>query len=121
MWDYPTEPGIATVSSLLSKVLTSPTVPSFLLGSVPVQALSVRGLPRADVSAWVLGSQMLVTVVNLGYIGSNAQGSINLPAATKSIAMTLWGDGSWVVDRQALSKSEIQGLEVDILLLELDL
>lgn len=114
MWDYPTTPGVNNATSQLSKVLTSTTASSFLLGSMPVLTLPVNGLPRVDVSAWVLGSQTMVSIVNLGYVDSDARVSITLPEAVKSLPTTLWGNGSWVIDGEVLSKSGMEGLEVDI-------
>ena len=104
MLDYSTTPRVNNATSQLSKVLTSTTTFWFLLGSMPVLTLSANGLPRVDISAWVLGSQMMVSIVNLGYVGSDARVSITLHEAAKSLSTTLWGwcyyidftsDGRW--------------------------
>jgi hypothetical protein len=91
MLDYSTTSRVNNATSQLSKVLTSTTTFWFLLGSMPVLTLPANGLPRVDISAWVLGSQMMVSIVNLGYVGSDARVSITLHEAAKSLSTTLWG------------------------------
>ncbi|TVY68954.1 hypothetical protein LSUE1_G006159 [Lachnellula suecica] len=118
MWDWPTEPGIANITSALSKVLTSSTITSFLVGSF-VTALDVSGLDRVDVTSWTVGKNMLVSVVNKNYIQSpNANVTIALPAIAARVGQVVWG-GGWTVNGDGLGKVGLEALEVDIFILEM--
>lgn len=117
MWDYPTEPGIMNMTAALSKVLTADNVTSFLLGDF-VHELQVVGEERVDASAWVVGDRMLVSVVNKKYVESTDRVSISLPESVRGVSQVLWGT-EWEVNNGTLEKSSIEGLEVDILLLDL--
>ncbi len=119
MWDYPTEPDLANVTSALSKVLTSSTVSSFILGSIYSQ-LEVDGLSRVDVVSWTVGTRMLVSVVNKNYVGSPtaANISITLPFIAANVRDIFWGDG-WKVSGAKLTKARLEALEVDLFLVEL--
>ena len=119
MWDYPSEPGIYEVTSALSKVLGSEVVGSFLLNSFVERTLPVVGSKRVDVSAWVVGSQMLVSVVNLKYENTAGLVTVQVPAVAQSVSSVLWGAGNWTVDGGAISKTGLTGLEVDLLILDI--
>jgi hypothetical protein len=118
MWDYPTEPDLANVTSALSKVLTARTVSSFLLGSFHSQ-LEAAGLRRVDVASWMVGSKMLVSVVNKNYVDNpTANVSIALPDTAASVEEVFWGEG-WKVNGAQLTKLSLEALEVDLFLVEL--
>jgi hypothetical protein len=119
MWDYPSEPGIYEVTSALSKVLGSAVVGSFLLNSFWEGGLAVEGSKRVDVSAWTVGSQMLLSVVNLKYESTAGLVTVQLPAKATSVSSVLWGNGNWTVDGATISKNVLTGLEVDLLILEI--
>jgi hypothetical protein len=103
----------------LSKVLGSEVVGSFLLNSFLVGTLLVVGSKRADVSAWVVGGQILVSVVNLKYEITAGLVSVQLPVAVMLVSSVLWGSGNWTVGNGAISKSGLTGLEVDSLILDI--
>ncbi|KAL3425398.1 hypothetical protein PVAG01_02189 [Phlyctema vagabunda] len=118
MWDYPTEPGIANITSALSKVLTSTSVTKFLLGSF-IQAADAQGLDRFDVATWAVGDQTLVSVVNKNYIDSpNANITIQLNGSPKSFASLLWGS-EWDISEGQLVKVGVKALEVDMFILDM--
>lgn len=112
MWDYPTEPGIANITGLLSKALTSSEVSGFLLGAFE-QAMEVEGLQRIDAAAWTVGNKILVSVVNKSYVGSGSNVSIALPGMASTVEKVVWGSG-WSVGDGVLWKSGLDALEVDI-------
>lgn len=117
MWDYPTEPDLANITSLLSQTLTSANISSFLLGSF-VSALSVDGMTRVDAAGWTVGNQMLVSVVNKNYVDSPlANLSIAFPGAT-SVGQVAWGTG-WTVSGEKLVKTGLDALEVDLFIIQL--
>lgn len=98
MWDYPSEPEIYEVTSALSKVLGSEIVGSFMLNSFVQGILPVVGSKRVDVSAWTVGSQMLVSVVNLKYQDTAGLVIVQPPTAVESVSSVLWGSGNKTVD-----------------------
>ena len=117
MWDYPTEPDLANVTSALSKTLTSENVSSFLLGSF-VSALAVEGVTRVDAASWTIGNRTLVSVVNKNYVDSPLENvSIAFPSAA-SVGQVSWGTG-WTVSGEKLVKTGMQALEVDIFVVQL--
>lgn len=116
MWDYPTDPDLANVTSALSKVLSSTNTSSFLLGSF-VSTLTMDGMMRVDASSWTVGNEILVSVVNKNYVNSSMVNiSIALPSAT-SVGQVAWGAG-WAVNGR-LVKSGMQGLEVDLFVVKM--
>ncbi|TVY90973.1 hypothetical protein LAWI1_G006562, partial [Lachnellula willkommii] len=119
MWDYPTEPGIITITSELSKVLTADLASSFLLGNFTIGSLPVAGAKRVDASAWIVGSQMLVSVVNLEYASKQGVVTIELPAVATGVNSVLWGEGVWTVSGGMISTNGTTGLEVDLILMDL--
>lgn len=113
MWDYPTEPDLANITSTLSKTLTSANISSFLLGSF-LSALDVEGLTSVDAASWIIGDQMLISVVNKNYVDfPMANISIALPAPATSVGQVAWGT-AWTVNGNSLIKTGIEALEVDL-------
>jgi len=51
------------------------------------------------VATSVVGSQMLVSIVNMGYVDSDAVLIGTLPETASNVRSTLCGSGSWIVDR----------------------
>lgn len=117
-WDYPTEPDLESITSSLSKVLTTSEVTNFILGADTV-ALGVSGESRVDTAAWKVGNQMLVSVLCLEYDDSAAAVTVSLPAAAASVSSVLWGNAGWSVNGQLLTKTGLSALEADLLVLDL--
>ncbi|KAE9976952.1 hypothetical protein EG328_002345, partial [Venturia inaequalis] len=122
MWDFPTSADVLAVTNRLATVLTTDTVANFLLGAPLVRKLDVVGATRVDAAAWVGTSSMLLSVVNLNY--GNLQGKIvvTLPAGArvKNVNNTLWGDVKWAVNGTKLETDGLLGLEVSLVILELE-
>lgn len=113
MWAYPTEPGIASATSALSRVLTSTEVSGFLLGSA-VSVLEVSGTERVDAAAWVVGKTMMVSIISKNYVDSPASNiTISLPVGGTGIGSVFWGTG-WSLVGDTLVKVGMAALEVDI-------
>lgn len=119
MWDFPTTPDLENATSRLAQTLTRADVTSLLLGASLSAGLDVAGQARVDAAAWVLGTQMLVSMVNLKYADSGSAVHVNLPTAAKGIREVLWGSCDWTVGNGTLSKAGLQGLEVSLLMLDL--
>ena len=118
-WDYPSAPDLESITSSLSKILTTAEITNFILGG-PTTPLSVTGVPRVDAAAWKVGNQMLVSIVFLEYDDTSSTANVALPATASGIASTPWGQNGWTVSGPSLSKTGLAALEVDILVLDLN-
>jgi len=119
MWDYPSEPTLQNVTSSLSKILTAAPISNFFTSATPIMTLPVTGQPRVDVTAWVLDSKMLLSIVNLGYIDSSSNVSITLPKDVSGMDKAFWGASDWTVAGDMIWKLGISGLEVDLVTFDL--
>lgn len=115
-WIYPSTDSVNVGSGELGKVLQNEPAIDFLFGAETMRGL---GSGLLDVSAWILGDQMLVGVVNGGHVDIADQVTISLPRNVVSVNQVLFGDSSWKVQDGKLSKSGLSGLEVDILVVNL--
>lgn len=119
-WQYPTTKGIEKITSKLAKVITASDVTEMLLGANAV-ALTVSGQSRVDAAAWVVGDKMLVSVINLKYEDSSSDAvEIELPVKGSKISEGLWGSDKWLLSGSKISKSGLTGLEVDLLVLDVE-
>lgn len=121
MWDFPTEPGINNITSSLAKVVSGKQAAAFLTGSFPQMLLPVTGLGRVDVTTWIVGKQMLVSIVSLGYLKSAALVTISLPVSLAGSGVVLWGS-DWTISSSNstfLQKSGMEPLEVDLIVFDL--
>jgi hypothetical protein len=118
-WIYPSTDEVNVDSGELGKVFQSEPGRGFLFGDNAIKGLEVVGEPLVDASAWIVGSQMMVGVASEEYIDFSSTITITLPASASSIDVVLFGDSSWTVAGNQLSKTGLKGLEVDILVLNL--
>jgi hypothetical protein len=119
MWDYPTEPGIISITSDLSRMLVADVATGFLLGSETFGGLAVTGNKRFDASAWVVEDSMMVSLINLEYGPTLGAVTVQLPTSATGITNVLWGNGKWAVEGGILSTNSTSGLQVDLLVLSL--
>ncbi|KAI9640524.1 hypothetical protein NHQ30_011270 [Ciborinia camelliae] len=115
-WIYPSTNSVNIGSGDLGKVLQSEPAMSFLFGTNAIKGL---GSLLLDVSAWIVGEQMMVGIVNGEYVDSEDQVTISLPENIISLNQTLYGNSSWTINNGELSKLGFTGLEVDLLVLNL--
>ncbi|TID17375.1 putative glycoside hydrolase subgroup catalytic core [Venturia nashicola] len=122
MWDFPTSSDILAVTNRLAKVLTTDTVAKFLLGAPLFQKLDVAGATRIDVAVWVGVSSMLLSVVNLNYGNLESKITVTLPKGVKvrKVTSTLWGNVQWTANGDKLNTNGLMGLEVSLVILELE-
>jgi hypothetical protein len=118
-WEYPSTDEINVESGKLGNVLKTQPALGFLFGSNAIKGLPVDGEPLVDASAWIVGSQMLVSVASEEYVDFDSDITITLPQAAISVDQVLYGGGSWTVSENKLSKSGLKGLETGILVLDL--
>lgn len=121
MWNYPSTPSLQNITSTLSLLLTTTPISTFLTTSLPTQTLPVSGQSRIDATAWTLDSQMLVSIVNLEYIGSTANISITLPSAVSGVSEVFYGAETWNVadGGKTIWKVGLEGLEVGLVVFDL--
>jgi hypothetical protein len=118
-WIYPSTDEVNVGSGGLGKVFQMEPGRDFLFGANAIKGLEVVGEPLVDASAWVVGSQMMVGVASEEYIDFSSTITITLPESATGIDNTLYGDSSWTVEGNKLTKSGLKGLEVDVLVLNL--
>lgn len=114
LWIFPSLDDLNTANSQQAKVITVDPVLGFLTGAKPL-AINVPKQKLLDVAYWVVGNQVLVSVVNLQYTDSKAEIAIPLPfvntssAGTVHIASTPWGSVQWTLSSGA-SELKVKGL-----------
>lgn len=120
MWDFPTSQDILHTTDALAAVLTSKQVSHFLVSTTILPKLTVKGGYRVDAAAWIDGSRMLVSIVNLNY---HQMGNITVQLPTdrpvKSVESTLWGETEWKVGWKGISTRRLPELGVSLLVLNL--
>jgi hypothetical protein len=119
-WIYPSTDEVNVGSGELGKVFQSQPGIDFLFGANAIKGLPVQGEALVDASAWIVGKQMLVGVVSGEYVDLSSVVVIMLPASASSVDEVLYGDSGWTVSGSVLSKTGLKGLEVDILILNLN-
>ncbi|OMP84408.1 hypothetical protein BK809_0000189 [Diplodia seriata] len=120
-WTWPTQPHLANVTSGLAKALSGGDVADCLLGA-KTTGLAVEGRERLDAAAWVLPAKgvMLVAIVSLEYMETAGNVTIALPVSASGVKSVDWGEGGWTVSGSSLWKKGVQGLEVDLLVLDIE-
>lgn len=102
LWIFPSLDDLNDANSQQAKVVTVDPVRGFLTGSNPV-SIHVPNQRLLDVAYWLVGSQVLVSVVNLQYVDSKVEIAIPLPfvdsvsSGTMHIASTPWGRVEWTL------------------------
>jgi hypothetical protein len=118
-WDYPSTDEINVASGKLGDVLKTEPALGFLFGSNAIKNLPVDGEPLVDASAWIVGSKMMVGVASEEYIDFDSAITITLPESATGVDQVLYGNSTWTVAGNKLSKSGLMGLETGILVLNL--
>jgi hypothetical protein len=123
-WMFPTTIELQEVTSQLAKVLTTDEVTGYLLGADAVQ-LDVNGdnVTELDAAGWNVGGKILVSVVYMSYGDYGSPVSVSLPGSVGSIE-TLWptvinDEVRWQADGKNILKSSLIGLEVTLLLVDM--
>ncbi|KAH8799477.1 hypothetical protein F5884DRAFT_812326 [Xylogone sp. PMI_703] len=118
-WWYPSSEPIQQIMGTIGKLMQTETILNFVFGTNPVTKLPVKNGPLLDVSAWTIGSQMMVGIVNGEYVASTKKVTITLPTAVKSIEQVAYGSSDWTVVDGTLQKKGLSGLEADILIVNI--
>ncbi len=128
MWAWPDSPSLTPITSHLASILIGPCAP-YLLGAQTIRAdLNVAGCQTIDVSAWIVGQTMLLSIVNHSNDEKPGLITLSLPLGlqVKSIESTLLGDGAWALSpggsaalRASLSRNGMPGLESNLLTVRL--
>lgn len=124
-WNFPTTSELQDITSQLARLITSADVTGYLLGS-NAQQLEVDGDDEGNVDAagWKGNGngKMLVSVVYMGYEDSEQQITVKLPG-TPSNVQYLWPPpdaATWSTQTGGLVKPDMLGLEVSIMIVDLD-
>lgn len=118
LWTFPTTPELATANGQMAKVVTVAPVSTFLLGDQPT-GVTVKGHSLVDVAYWIVGKQVMVSVVNLDYADTTAEISIALPVSVSSIASQPWGSLGWsLVGNSSMQVKGLVGLATSMVILD---
>lgn len=119
-WVYPTSDLLGAAHGKLSKVVTISPVVDFLVGGDKPHriAVSVCGTDVVDAAYWIVGKQMLVSIVNGGYVDIDQTVTIAVPGTSK-IAGTPWGSVDWELAGSELSVPLLPALSTSLLVLDL--
>jgi hypothetical protein len=125
-WLYPSTDAVNAGSGNLGRVFQTAPARDFLLGAnaikgLPVEGISGSNIGAVDASAWILGEQIMIGIAIGAYVDSDALVSITLPVEVSIIDKVLYGEPGWKADGNKLSKAGLNGLGVDIMVLNISL
>ncbi|KAI0123165.1 hypothetical protein BJ170DRAFT_641104 [Xylariales sp. AK1849] len=93
-WTWPGSWELFDVHSQMSAVVTEAPVRDFLLSGKPGR-IYVSGPEVLDMAYWVVGSQMLMTILNGGYVDVEGPLTIPPPEPAVGIQSVAFGDLPW--------------------------
>lgn len=105
-WVYPDADVLSAAHGALAKVVTAAPVVDFVVANDRPHALGVRGATAGvDVTYWVRGREVLVSVVNGGYDDVTGTVDVELPAhhVVASIQAVPWGNTTWTLSGSKIS------------------
>lgn len=118
-WVWPASEVLGRAHGELAKVLTVSPVLDFVVGGDGPHKVEV-GVQGVDVSYWVVGRKMLVSVVNGGDEGVERTVTVELPRRVKAIASVPWGEGNgWTLSAGKLTVPSLKGLSTTLLVLDI--
>lgn len=95
-WVWPTADDLAQIHGEYASAVTKSPVKDFIVGE-KAQKVEVADREILDVAYWQSGSEILLCVVNGGYVAINETVRIDLPDTVYPTAVktNVWGDMSW--------------------------
>ena len=95
-WVWPTSDDLAAIHGEFATVVAREPVRDFIVLE-EARRVEIEGWDVVDVAFWRKGSEMLLCVVNGGYVPINETVSIALPedVAPKSVKTNVWREASW--------------------------
>ena len=116
-WVYPASDILSEAHGALSRVVTQSPVVEFLVGA-NFQKIEVdlQDYEVVDASSWVVGNQVLVCIVNGGYVDINEPVTVPVSNATSIVSMP-WGNVTWELVDQELRVASLPALATSILIL----
>jgi hypothetical protein len=95
-WVWPTADDLAKIHGEYASVVTRSPVKEFIVGE-KAHRVDVADREIVDVAYWKSGSEILLCVVNGGYVAINETVKITLPDSISPAAVqtNVWGDMSW--------------------------
>lgn len=117
-WLFPASATLNAAHGAMAKVAARSPVVEFLIGADPL-AVAVECVEGLDVAVWTLGSQVLVSVVNLEYGEREATVRIALPVKAKRYVSQPWGTLGWELQNGELVVQDMPGLATSFVVLEM--
>lgn len=88
----------------------------FIVPEYPV-TVDVPAYELADVSYWISGTQVLVCIVNGGYVDTDGGVTLDLPVDAITIDSTPWSNITWDLASSQLSTASLPALSTSMLIL----
>lgn len=120
-WLYtnPNSTDLVGIKSIAS-VLRRPYIIKFLFGTMAIKRLPYSGATNIDVSAWVVGNQMMVGIAAVSSsFDPDTLVTITIPHAANSILQQVFGNTNFTLSENNLSATGMTAMEVNILVLNL--
>lgn len=118
-WVYPASDILSEAHGTLSRVVTQSPVVEFLVGAHFEKIhIELSDYDIVDASSWVVGNQMLVCIVNGGYVDIEEPVKVPVKNATL-IASVPWGNVTWELVDGELHVASLSALATSIVILDL--
>lgn len=120
LWAPPTE-ALAGIHGEYASVVAAAPVKDFIIGE-KAQRVVVEGWEILDVAYWRSGSEMLLCVVNGGYVPINETVRITLPDSVSPVSVTgnVWNEMDWQLSGNAVDISHLDDMTTYMAIFELE-
>lgn len=107
LWAPPTD-ALARIHGEYASVVAAAPVKDFIVGE-KAQMVEVEGWENLDVALWRSGSEMLLCVVNGGYVSINETVRITLPDSVSAVSVVgnVWGKMDWQLSGSTVDLSHL--------------
>ncbi|KAI1103517.1 hypothetical protein F4804DRAFT_229516 [Jackrogersella minutella] len=116
-WTWPTSQELFDAHSQMASVVTNAPVLDFLLGGRPDGTIQIADQPLVDISYWVNGTQVMISVVNGAYDDVGGSPSISLPVAATDITAVPFGGLQWELSEGRLTVEILPAMSANLIIL----
>lgn len=120
-WVWPTSDVLAQIHGDYATVVTQSPVMDFIVGE-KAHMIEVADWEILDVAYWRSGSEILLSVVNGGYVAINETVKIALPDSVVpvSIVSSVWGDIDWQLTGDGVEVAHLGDMSTYMVILEVE-
>lgn len=121
-WLYtnPDDQGVKGAQTV-AKILQNYEITKFFMGALAIKNLPVEGHSLMDVSAWLIGDQLLVGIISISSTDSASEIKIVLPTniTAMNISKQPYGNSHFTLADNILSTGGMRAFEVNLLIISL--